>query len=268
MKKISIGLLFAFLWLGITSPASAVVTLVDNNAIAGSSCNSGSSGAVTPTVTSGAALLIVGIEVDTATPGTVTGVWDSGGTAQAMTLLGTVITETGGGGGPATVALLGLLSPTSGTHTVNISFSGLTGGTNCYVQGVTFNGVTTPLASAAIGYATSSGATSVSGGLSTTGAASAPTGSIVYAFGSDQGNGFTGAVSSSGCTSATQLQQNQGLNTNAQSASCAGSGGAPTLIQAQVSSNQWAQAIIILSPGGGGGGGTGDAPLTLTGVGG
>jgi hypothetical protein len=96
----------------------------------------GTSGTIaTLTVGSGSNRGLVAIMVNDVNPGTVTAIWDSGGTNQAMGQIGTTEIDSVGGA----VSVFGLVAPTSGTKT--LAFTTTNTVSDIYMDLMSFTGV-------------------------------------------------------------------------------------------------------------------------------
>jgi hypothetical protein len=198
------------------------------------------------TVGASASILIVGIECDTSTPGTPTAHWDSAGTNQAMTQIGTTLTVTGGGA-PASLVFFGLVNPTSGSKSLNYSFPGQATSVNTYIYGVSFTGsVTSSVAAATEGFA-SNNATSTT--ASVTSAVSIPSGDMATALAIDCGSGFVNATTEN--LGGTQIGENEGLTNNGVAARFSGSGSTITASASLNASDVWGAIIVGIKASGG-----------------
>lgn len=121
------------------------------------------------TVGAGDTFLLFMQEVDSATPGTVSAVWDVGGSAQSMTQIGTTLTNSAGATAMS-VAFFGLVSPTAGAKTFGWTWSGVgAAAIDSYLALISFTGtLTTSVAAATKGF--NSG--NIANGASTTGSVS------------------------------------------------------------------------------------------------
>lgn len=193
------------------------VAVSAHTAMTGATSTAGGSVALSATVNVGDTLLIVGMEMDTSTPGTATANWDTAGTNQAMTLIGTVQTNSAGAT-PMSVALFGVVNPTSGTKNFTGVFS--SGGIkNCYLLGVSFTGTSTvSVAAATLGLNQTNIATSAT--TTNTTSASIPTGDLVLAWWSD--------LNGAGTLNGTSLGSDTALTTNAFASWYSGAGGTVT----------------------------------------
>lgn len=192
--------------------------------------------------------LLLAIECDTSTPGTPTAHWDSAGTNQAMTLIGTVTNST------ATVqslSLFGLVSPTTGAKLFSWTFPGQAVSVNSYHFGVSFTGTeTSSVAAATTGFATGQGATGANSTV--TSAASIPSGAMaVAAYNNNSGftNAFTAGTDPG--DGGTAVGKNESLTTNMAGEYYSGAGSTITATAANAASQPWVAAIVgILAPGG------------------
>lgn len=202
------------------------------------------------TLTVGASdtFLLMGIELDSTTPGTAAAHWDSGGSNQAMTSLGTIITEATSTA--KALVLFGLVNPVAGNKTASHSFSGQSAAANGYSFLISFTGSeTSSVAAATEGYATNSNSTGTTASVAS--GVSIPSGDMAVAFYVNINsftNGFTpGANPGDG---GVAIGQNQSLTTNASAEYYSGAGATITASAAQAS-GAWAAVIVgIKAPGG------------------
>jgi hypothetical protein len=212
-----IGALLLSLWLHAAASAAVVVS-AHSSMVGDSSISSGVCAATTPlTVAVGDTFLLFGVEEDTSTPGTVSAHWDTAGTNQAMTLIGSVQTNSAGAT-PMSVALFGLVNPTSGAKNFSATFS--SGGTTaCYLLGVSFTGTSTvSVAAATLGFNAQNIATSAT--ATNTTSASIPSGDLAVAWWSD--------LNGAGTLDGTSLGSNTVQTTNAFASWYSGAGSTVT----------------------------------------
>lgn len=207
------------------------------------------------TVGAAATLLIVGVEIDTSTPGTVFMNWNPAGTNQAMTLIGSIVTQIGGVTNPITIALFGLVNPTSGLHPVSVIASGQATGVQSYLYAISFTGsVSSSVAAATEGFASATAATGTT--MAVTSAVSIPSGDMATAWWGDA-QGFTGtfvngAIQADG---GTAVGKNESLTNNAAAEYYSGAGSAIAASAAGNASGGWIAMIVgIVSAGGTSGG--------------
>lgn len=197
------------------------------------------------TVGASATFLLVMISVDNTSPGVPTAHWDSAGTNQAMTQVGSTITNATGG---FSLCFMGLVNPTAGSKTLTFAFG--TSGNNAYAAGESFTGtVTSSVAAATEGAATATGNSTTA---AATTAVSIPSGDMAVAWTTNV-NGYTGDPMTPNAVQADggkAIGDNQSLTHNAAGEYYSGAGsaiscslGGPT--------GQWAAAIVgIKAPGG------------------
>lgn len=187
------------------------------------------------TIGATATFLLVGFEVDSATPSSVN--WDPAGTNQPMTLIGTVAAGT-----TSNIALFGLVNPTPGNK--SISFTA-TANNSAYIFGISFTGSeTSSVAAATEGF---NKATGTGTSFSVVTSASIPSGdAAVSALGNS--HTITGFPSDGG----TSIGLGNSLTTNLAGENYSGAGSAITASASSASSGQWAYVIVgIAAPGGG-----------------
>lgn len=191
------------------------------------------------TVGASATFLVIGIEQDAATPGAPN--WDSAGTNQLMTLIGTAITN-GTSSPTMTLALYGLVNPTPGAKLVKLN--GSSNGA-AYCSGISFTGTDTSSVAAVVeGYATNQSASTtitVSSGIAI------PTGDMAVTFYNDvQGysNAFT--PGSNPGDGGTAIGKNEGGTTNMAAEYYSGAGATISSSAATPSfgSNSFVAAIV------------------------
>lgn len=147
------GLVFGIL-LGLIGPAYANVAADVIKAPVGAtgfSCTSGTSFAAFMTVGASDTLLVVGVAIgDGPTAiGTITAVWDSGGTNQTMTAATSLVsTETGTNGNSA--QLFAVVKPTAGSKTLKVTCSGGANGDGIAASGISVTGSVNSSVSAAL----------------------------------------------------------------------------------------------------------------------
>jgi len=125
-------------------------------------------------VASGATFLLVGFWLETTTPGTISLIWDAGGTNQAMTPIGQQSVTLGAAG---LFAWYGLVNPTPGNKLVGASASG-TSPVNFAGWGVSLKGTNAVSVAAAVeGYAGAQGNSSTAAVSS---AVAIPTGDMAF----------------------------------------------------------------------------------------
>ncbi len=168
-----------------TQSGASVTTFTHTNLTVGASLSNGA--------------LIFGVAFETAVTSP-TAHWDSTGTNQLMTLLGTVNVV---GGANETIALFGLRNPTSGNKTFSTSWTTATG---CTVFGISFTGVDQTSDAAAFKNVNSAHATSTAPSVTITSA----TGDIVVAwFAHDNGSADFSSLNN------TTLYNGSGVNDGA-----------------------------------------------------
>jgi len=192
------------------------------------------------TVGASATILIIGLEIETAAAGTFTAHWDSAGTNQVMTQIGSNAVI----GTSFTLALFGLVSPTSGLKNLSYSFSGVGTSTNGYVYGVSFTGSnTSSVASATEGNVSSTGTSTTA---SVTTSVSIPATDMATAWFIDGGSGFTGSFVN-GATQADggkAVGINQALGANGAAEYYTGAGSTITASAGLAASDPWAAMIV------------------------
>jgi hypothetical protein len=204
------------------------------------------------TVGASASLLIIGIEADTSTPGTITVKWDPAGTAQTMTQVGSTLTVSSGT--PASMALFGVVNPTAGLKPVSIALSGQATTVHTYVYGISFTGsATSSVAAATEGFASASGTGTA---MSVASAASIPSGDMATSW-FDNVQGFTSAFTHGTAQSdgGTAIGKDEALTNNAAAEYYSGSGSTITASATQNASDHWGAMIVGIKAAGGGGGG-------------
>ena len=189
------------------------------------------------TVGASATCLWVAVEVDTTTVGAWTVTWDSAGTAQVMTQVGSNISQ--GGGSALTLAQFVLVNPTTGTKNLKIVGASIAGAPNMYVAGASFTGTAT----ASVAAATEGAATANDGG--TTGTTASVTTGVSIPSGDMAVAGFVidtaGSISS---TNGTNIGICGVLTNNAAAAYYSGGGGTITGTATSGAAAHWAAAIV------------------------
>lgn len=171
-----------------------------------------------------------------------------------MTQIGTTLTQAAGGAGaPASSALFGLVSPTSGQKIFRITASGQATAVNCYTTAISFTGTSiASVAAATEGFNTATGTSATAAVAS---GVSIPVGDMAVAWWIDLGvNDFTSAFTPGGAQGdgGTAIAKN---TTAALAAAAEYYSGAGATISASAGfggSNVWGAMIVgITVPGGG-----------------
>lgn len=193
--------------------------------------------------------LLFAISADSVTPGAATATWDTGGTNQAMTSLGAIVTN-------ATttnecLALFGVVNPTVGAKKFAWTFPGQSTAVNSYHFAVSFTGTeTSSVAAATEGYQTASAASGAS--ATVTSSASIPTGDMaVAAYNNINGysNAFTAGTNPG--DGGTAVGKNESLTTNMAGEYYSGAGSTIAASATQGASGAYVAAIVgIKAPGG------------------
>jgi hypothetical protein len=198
-------------------------------------------------ITAGATFFAVEVEVEKAAPGTLTMHWDSTGTNQLMTQIGT--TQAAGGSAATSVALFGLVSPTAGSNTISWSATGGSGSTGGYIAGTSWTGTETSSVAAAIeGFASANNGGATSTPASVTTAVSIPLGDVAIGVFGANGVAFTGTYSAGG----TSIDEDGTGTDGASAARWSGAGSTITATSALTGNANWAAAVVGLKvPSGG-----------------
>lgn len=258
--KLRGALIFCLLWLvpatGWTAVAKDATSVISSGTASSAQHTEGSSSI---TVGASATFLLAMLEADTSTPGTVSAVWDKAGANQAMTLIGSVVTESGGAT-PISVAFFGLVNPASGAKLLSYTWGGQATGVNAYIGLISFTGSnTTSVAAATEAFNSAHNTTGANAAVSS--AASIPSGDMAVAFyGNINGysNAFTAGTNPGDGGNA--IGKNETLTTNAAAEYYSGAGGVINASAAQISSGAFAAIITGIKAAGGGP----TCPLTRT----
>jgi hypothetical protein len=191
------------------------------------------------TVGASATVLIVGFEVDTSTPGTLSVTWDEGGTNQVMTQIGSTLTITGGNA-PASLSLWGVVNPITGLKAIGFASTGAAGTSPVYICGVSFTGSATSSVAAATEGNASNNATSSS--FSVTTSTSIRATDMAMAFAIDCGSGFSNTTTEN--LGGTQIGENQTQTNNACGAYFTGAGATVNAHATLAASDVWGGLIV------------------------
>lgn len=188
------------------------------------------------TIGASATIFCIGIEIDIASP-TVTVHWDSTGTNQAMTQVGSNIAL---GTGTGTIQQYCLVSPTTGQKTLSFTCSTCSSN-SAYVVGISFTGsITTSVSAATEGAAQNSSATGTTT-ATVTSSASIPSTDMVFTMFANSTGDFTGGVSAN----STLIDHADGENNNAEASYGTGTGSTFTATATQGSDGFGASIIGI-----------------------
>lgn len=202
------------------------------------------------TVPAGTTLLIALVEVESSTPGTVTAVWDNVGTPQTMTQVGSTLIVTGGGG-PGSIAVLGVVNPTAGQKEIRVNWGGVSTNVNGYIAQVSFTGTSTSsVAAATEGFASNNGTGTTA---SVTSGASIPASDMAAVFFLDCGVSFTGSFVN-GATQAdggTAIGISTNNTNNAAAEYYTGAGSAVAASAGLAGSDVWGAVIVGIKAAGG-----------------
>ena len=242
-----LGTLFLSLWIAANAHANVAL---DGLSAGGGAANGhmyavGSVGASAiplsafQTIGASATIFCVGFEIDLASP-TTTIHWDSTGTNQLMTQVGSNIAL---GTGTGTIQLFCLVNPTAGSKTLSFQVTNASSN-SVYIVGMSFTGsITTSVAAATEGAAQNSSATATTT-ATVTSSASIPSTDMVFTMFANSGGDFTGAVSSN----STLIDHYNAVNNNALASYGTGAGATFTATATQGSDGFAASITGIKAP--------------------